>query len=181
MLPSLYAELLGDAWPRLAAPVRRLHGGGARVEGVFRVRHGAGWLARFLASVFRMPRACERVIVKLAVERRGEQEIWTRAFGEHPVRTVQWARGGLMLEALGPVICIFRLREEGAALVFDQIGARFGGPRFAVPLPRFLAPFVVGRSEAGAGVHAGVKVDVRIHAPGVGLLVAYEGDVEVPS
>jgi hypothetical protein len=177
MHASLYEELLGEAWLRLAAPVRRLHGGGARVQGVFRVRRGAGWLARFLASLFRMPRASEKITVRLAVELRDGKEIWTRAFGEDPVTTVQWARRGLLLEALGLVICVFRLREEGAALVFDQIGARFGGARFAFPLPRFLAPRVVGRSEAHDG---SVKVDVRIHAPGVGLLVAYEGDVEVP-
>jgi hypothetical protein len=175
---TLYAELMGDAWQRLAPGVRAIHGGEGRVQGVFKVTRGAGWLPRAMATMFGMPRAAEQVAVTLAVVCRDRRELWTRAFGEHPLRTVQWAWRGLLMEALGLVICMFSLRAEGTTLVFDPAGTRFGWARLSMPVPRFLGPRITGRSEPCDG---GVKVDVCIHAPGVGLLVRYEGEVKVES
>jgi hypothetical protein len=171
---SLYTALLGPAWTSLAPAVRRLHEGGVSARGVFRVRRGASRLARLIASILRMPRPGEGVRVALAVESTRGEERWTRAFDDHPLRTVQWRRGALLVEAMGLVQCLFRLRADSGALVFEQVGAALGFRGFTVPLPRFLAPFIEGRAEPHED---GVHVDVRIHAPGVGLLVAYDGHV----
>ena len=86
--------------------------------------------------------------------------------------TLQARRGALLVETMGPVQCLFRLRAEEGALVFEQVGATFGFRRVSIPLPRFLAPFIEGRA---APERDDVYVDVRIHAPLVGLLVAYDG------
>ena len=171
---SLYTALLGSAWTSLAPAVQRLHQGGVSARGVFRVRRGAGRLARLIASILRMPLAGEGVRVVLAVESTPDGERWTRAFDDHPLRTVQWRRGALLVEALGLVQCLFRLRAASGALVFEQVGAALGFRGLTVPLPRFLAPFIEGRAEPHEDA---VHVDVRIHAPGVGLLVAYDGYV----
>ena len=82
------------------------------------------------------------------------------------------------MEALGLVLCIFRLRVEGAVLIFDQVGSSLGGRRFALPIPRFLGPKIDGRAT-----HEGdlVHVHVKISAPMVGLLVSYEGLVSTES
>jgi hypothetical protein len=173
-MPSLYASVLGPAWSSLDAGVRRVHGGGCVARGTFAVRRGAGLLARLIGAVIGMPPAAEATEVTLAVDREGDVERWRRTFGDRPLRTVQWAAGGLLVEGLGLVQCWFRLRAEAGALIFDQVRATFGARRLALPLPRFLAPRIEGRAEPAAGR---VHVDVRIHAPVVGLLVAYEGSV----
>jgi hypothetical protein len=171
-MTSLYASLLGPAWASLAPGVQRLHEGGARARGLFSVRRGAGRIARLVATLLGMPRAGEGIALTLAVEPIPAGEIWTRAFGDRRLRTVQWRRGAALVEALGLVQCLFRLRAEEGALVFEQVGTLFGSRRFTLPLPRFLAPSIEGRA---APHRDQVHVDVRIHAPVVGLLVAYEG------
>lgn len=171
---SLYAALLGPAWATLAPEVRALHAGGAEARGRFRVLHGAGWLARVLARVLRMPPASDGIDVTLLVERLRGGERWTRWFGDRRLRSLQWSRRGQLVEGYGGVQCVFRLEAEGGALVFRQVGARVGLRAVALPLPRWLAPRVQGRASPGDD---GVRVDIRIHAPLLGLIVAYEGCV----
>lgn len=168
----LYATLLGSAWASLAPAVRRIHGGEVRARGRFRVRRGASWFSGLLAVICRLPHAGEGVLVTLAVDRTPDGERWTRDFDGRTLRTIQWRRRTLLVEALGLVQCLFRLHAAKGALVFEQVGALLGLGRLVLPLPRFLAPRVEGRVEAlGEGIH----VDIRIHAPGGGLLVAYDG------
>jgi len=176
-MDSLYVSLLGSAWSLLAPSVQRLHGGGARARGVFGVRWGAGWIARAVAAILGMPRAGEGIRVTLSVELTPAGERWTRLFGDQRLSSAQWRRGEALVEAFGPVQCLFRLRAVDGALVFEQVGTRFGFGRLSLPLPRFLAPSVVGRA---APRRDDVHVDVRIHAPILGLLVAYDGLVTPP-
>ena len=175
-LMSLYATLLGSAWTSLAPAIRYLHAGRVRARGQFRVRRGAGLAARVISAILGMPTRGEGIPVTLAVEPTEVGETWTRAFGERRFRTLQWSKGALLVEAFGLVQCVFRLRAEGGVLVFDQLKALLGIRRFALALPRFLAPRVEGRAEARGDA---VYVDVSIRAPVVGLLVAYDGCVAV--
>ena len=173
-MPSLYPALLGPAWGDLAPPVQRLHAGAGSARGVFSVRRGAGVLARLAGWILGVPPAGEGVPVTLAVEVVPFGERWRRAFGGSLFSTVQWRRGALLVEAVGLAQTVFRLRAERGALVFEQVGARLGLRRFSLPLPRWITPRIEGRAEPlGDEVH----VDVRVHAPALGLLVAYEGRV----
>jgi hypothetical protein len=173
-MPDLYPSLLGSSWSDLAEPVQRLHAGGASARGHFRVRRGENLAARLIATLLRMPPAAEEVAISLKVERGEGGERWIRSFGARPLTSAQWQRGGLLVEAMGLVQCLFRLCAEKGALVFQQVGAALGLHRFALPLPRWLAPRIEGRAEARLDA---VHVDVRIYAPLVGLIVAYEGSV----
>jgi hypothetical protein len=169
---SLYATLLGPAWMSVAPSVRRLHAGGARARGVFRVRRGEGFLARLVAALLRLPAAGEGVAITLAVDPAAGGERWSRTFGGRILRSFQWQSGALLAEALGLVQCLFELRVEAGALVFAQVRATMGFRRLALPLPRVLSPRVEGRAEADGDE---VLVDVQIHAPLVGLLIRYDG------
>jgi hypothetical protein len=168
----LYDSLLGPAWPELSPPVASLHATSPGARGWFRVRRGAGLLVRVMAALMRLPPAQDRVAISLAVERGGRAERWVRMFGEQPLHTVQWGSDGLLVEGMSLFQCWFRLRAEAGALIFEQVGARVGLRGFSLPLPRFLAPRVVGRADGEGG---GVRVDVSIHAPVLGMLVAYDG------
>jgi hypothetical protein len=171
---ALYPSLLGARWAVLEPHVRRLHESGTGARGTFRVRRGAKLGARLLATAHGMPPAAETVEVSLRVERTARGERWTRSFGGRSMVTTQWRRGDLLVEAMGPVQCWFRLDATGGALVFEQVKATLGGRRCAVRLPRWIAPRVTAREEQRVGA---VHVSVRIGAPVVGLIVSYEGDL----
>lgn len=140
------------------------------------MRRGAGLGARILAALLRMPRAAKRVEISLRVERTLRGERWTRTFGEHAVATNQWRRGDLLVEAMGLTQCWFRLVATEGALVFEQVNARFGVRRFALPMPRWIAPRITGRAEARSDA---VHVSVQIGVPLFGLIVSYEGSVRL--
>jgi hypothetical protein len=165
---------MGDSWAALDPQVAALHASSGQARGWMQVRRGSSLLARLLCAVLRMPPARDRVEVRLRVERDERGERWSRTFGEQPLFSTQWADGGYLVEGLGPMQCWFRLGADGSSLLFHQIAATVGLRGFALRLPRLFWPLVEGRADAaGSAVH----VDVRIHAPLVGLLVAYEGTV----
>ena len=173
-MEPVYPALLGSSWSELGDPVKNLHAAHTSARGRFRVIRGEGALARFIGALCGMPRAGEDVEVTLAVKRTDGAEEWSRSFAGKPLLTRQWVQRGLLVEALGLVLCLFRLKVEEGVLVFDQVGASIGGRKFALPIPSFLAPRIEGRAKRdGERVH----VHVRISAPLAGLLVSYEGRV----
>jgi hypothetical protein len=171
---DLYPSLLGPSWATLAFPVQRLHAASQSARGVFRVRRGQSLGARILAALLGMPKPADAVSVTLTIERTAHGERWIRRFGDQPLRTAQWRRGELLVEAIGPTQCWFRLSVAEGALVFDHVKSAFGQRWFALPLPRWLAPRVEGRAEPSS---ESVLVRVFIYAPFFGLLVSYEGSV----
>jgi hypothetical protein len=173
-MPALYPSLVGASWSQLAPPVQRLHAVSACARGLFCVRRGRGFAARLLATLLGMPKATEGAPVSLAIERAGDFERWIRTFSDRALCTSQWRSGDLLVESMGLVQCWFRLRAADGALIFDQVRATLGVRGFAVPLPRWLAPRIEG--HAGPEPEA-VRVSVRVHAPLIGLVIAYEGSV----
>src|SRR5215831_8185666 len=101
----LYRRLLGDAFDRLPPVWRRFHDSptGGTGSGTFRVTRGKGFFANLLAALGGLPRAGEAVPVRLRVGIEGDRERWVREFPGCRLETVQWASGGLLIEAAGPV------------------------------------------------------------------------------
>lgn len=173
-MTPLYTAILGEDRSQLAASVEKLHTSSAHASGVFRVRRGGGMLARLVGWVMRLPEAREQAKIELTVVRGPDDERWERRFDGRLLRSVQWGEKGLLIEEMNGVQCCFRLVVDAGTLRFEQVGAKVGVRGWTIPLPRFLWPWVEGRAS-GAGED--VDVDVRIHAPVVGLLVSYEGRV----
>jgi hypothetical protein len=171
---ALYPVVVGPSWSDLAPAVQSLHSDAVRARGCFSVRRGTGWLARIVASVFALPAAGDGVPLSLAIERTESGESWTRTFAGRTLRSLQWASGNVLVEAMRPVLCTFRLRVEAGALVFDQVAATLGTRRLAVPLPRLISPSIEARA---AQEDRRVHVVVRISAPFTGLLLEYDGVV----
>jgi hypothetical protein len=119
----------------------------------------------------RLPKAGRDVPVRLEVKVEGDRERWLREFPSGPLRSVQWARGDLLMEAFG-------LTSFSAALVVDRSSLRYEFRRawFAgLPLPAWLSLYVDGRVHAD---DAGWRVVVHVFAPLVGEILHYEGRVE---
>jgi hypothetical protein len=169
---SLYAGVLGPAWTRLPPLVRRLHREG-RASGRFTIRRGPGVLAALAGWLCRFPPAGEDVPTRLVVRREGVGQRWERTFGTHALATAQRAReDGLLVEQLGPVECVFRLRAEGRGLLYEQVGAWLRLGPWSLPLPRLLSPHIQAEAVEASG---GMLVHVRIGSALTGGLLTYEG------
>lgn len=171
--PSLYRRLLGPRFDALPARLRRFHEaeGGGRARGTFRVSRGSGWLRNAIATLMGMPRAGVEVPVRLRVVPEGDRERWIRDFDGHPIETVEWSRGEILMERSGPVCFSCALVLDGSRLRYEFRRAWFAG----IPIPRRLSPDVESYVDAG---EAGWHVVVRVRVPLLGELVGYEGWVE---
>lgn len=169
---SLYRRVLGEAFDTLPPVLQRFHdmANGGSASGVLRVTRGRGWLRHGLAALLRLPPEGERVPVRLRVVVEGERERWIRDFGSLRLETVQWARKGLLIEAVGPLCMGYRLvaDEEGMRMECVRAWLSF------LPLPAACTP------RNGAVVKAGQlgwRVSVQIQVPVFGLLATYEGEM----
>ena len=174
---GLYERLVGDDWGALDEPVRRLHLR-ARGAGAFAVCRGEGRMARAVARLLGLPEGGENVPLLLLVEPHGGGERWRRNFAGREFVTEQGEHAaGLMAERTGPFELLFRLSVEGGALAYYQEGAFLRVRSLRARLPRRLAPRVEAREWADAG--GGVRVSVCVTSPLAGLLIRYEGLVNI--
>lgn len=178
---ALYQRLVGgDAWANLAAPVQQFHQFTDSFHGVglFRVRHGAGLIARLLAWLARLPAPGERVPVRLVVTSRHDGEHWHREFAGKSFVTEQSAHDGhILAERIGPTEIRYSLEVMDHALLYRQQSAALRLGSLRVPLPRWLSPRIAAREWVMPG-EMRTRVSVKVTLPLVGLLVHYEGYVE---
>jgi Domain of unknown function (DUF4166) len=170
---SLYRRILGDKFDALPEVLKRFHSasGTSDARGTFRVKRGSGYLRNLVATVVGMPRAGENVPVQLEVVAQEDCEIWLRHFPGQTLKSVQWARGHLLIEGFGFGSFSSTLELRGSRVVYVFGRAWFLG----VPVPRGLAPFVDGYVDAG---ERGWLVVVHIFVPFLGEILHYEGWVE---
>lgn len=162
----------------LAEPVRRVHAVGNEKRGCFRISHGANWLGRWLAHWSRLPRPAEAADTRLRIVHDGTAQRWERDFSGETFTTRQWAEDGRRLvERFGVWELCFDLEVEQATLRYVQCAARLCVGTRRLSLPMACAP-VVAATEAGNGP-AQVCVAVTVTLPLVGLLISYEGHLDV--
>jgi hypothetical protein len=174
---SLYPRILRRDWLQLDESVRRAHLDRQKAlhrSGIFRVRTGAGKMARMLIRLFGMPTSGEAIVIQLDISAVHETEVWVRRFGGKVVKTIQYATSpGVLRERFGAIELRFRLMVLDGGLRFEQIGAAVRLGSVVIPLPRFLRPSVEAY-ERGAESNQ-THTYVAIKAPLIGLLISYEG------
>ena len=176
---DLYLRLLGSAWFDLDPVVRQVHVAGQVITATLEIRHGKGLLARIVRSALRLPTPADGRDTTVRITPDAGTERWARLFGRRSLVTVQRALSdGCLGERTGLLEFRFRLHAAGGALSYAQVGAVLTFGRWGIPLPRWIAPRVEAREEReGDGGRA--HVHVRIFAPMIGLLMSYEGSLEV--
>jgi hypothetical protein len=144
---------------------------------VLRIQRGSHPLARLLATLLRLPRAAEAAPTHLTVTACGNGQRWRRTFNRRRLETVQYAlhTGGLA-ERYGALEIRFDLRPSagGIRYVQRQAAVHLGSRR--LHLPPALSPRVEAREEPAL---SGVSVSVCVSLPAIGLLVAYDGLIEI--
>ncbi|MFO0553620.1 MAG: DUF4166 domain-containing protein [Polyangiaceae bacterium] len=177
---SLYPRLLGPRWGELAERVRRCHevAPTLRANAVLTVERGAGWLARFGATVMRLPRAAPDVRTSLVVTTEGDHQLWSRSFAGQPVVSTQYEVGAMLAERFGLVEVQLALEVVAGELHYRAARARLCLGPLRIPIPGFLCPKVEGRAYVDDETPPGhMSLLIRISHPLVGLVVSYAGVV----
>src|SRR6185295_11606981 len=121
--------------------------------------------------LFGLPPQGRDQMLRVTFQPTGDREIWSRAFGNALFRSVQYERGGLLHERVGPSTFVFALETSADGMALKLKGVRFGG----IPLPRFLSPSVFTfESERDGRYH----FEVEAVLPLLGRIVRYEGWLE---
>ena len=178
MSSILYSEVLGKDWLALSENVRCAHSVGGQMNGVFRITYGTGWAAKKLARWSDLPPAADAANTRLKIFSEDAGERWERQFNGEAFTTRQWrGKDGFLVERFGEWELHFKLRVKEGNLFYDQSCAKLCVGAFHFPMPRACAPHVFAKEiQDGA---ARVLVTVMVTLPLVGLLISYEGYLNV--
>lgn len=174
----LYQQVLGPAFETLPTQLKLLHGDAQtrKWAGHAKVRRGTGLLAKAIGQVFGFPHAADSISVSVVLAPESGGERWTRDFGGKVFSSFQKRGTGrnstLVIEKFGFI-------EVALALVIEK-NKLYLVPRhwslFGVPLPAFLLPSGQSFEAERDGIFC---FDVEIAAPFIGLIVAYQGELEL--
>ena len=167
---SLYRTVMGDAFDRLAGPVRRFHSLAGRHElhGWVDVRAPGSWAARLLAICLGAPTRAAQGPIRFELWAQPDAETWTRFFPNRTMRSVLKKDGIRVTEKLGASRLAFELVEVAGALEMRLETLHFWG----MPCPRWLMPDITAR-ETGESQRLNFQVQAAV--PMIGLVVSYSG------
>jgi hypothetical protein len=173
---SLFQALMGEAFDRLAPPLRRFHGlrGAHSLQGRVQTEAPATRAARWLARCLGAPHQATGGAIRFELDAGPGLETWTRHFPQHVMRSQLSGRGAHLVEQLGAVRLYFRLLEQEGALHMQLDDLQILG----VPCPRWLLPRV---HAVETGRDGAVFFDVRAGLPGLGTVSAYRGQLLLPA
>lgn len=173
MSTPLYRRLLRERFEALPPRVRELHdvASASSWSGRADVERGASLASRVVATLFGLPPAGRDQALRVTFQVDGDREIWSREFGDAVFRSVQYERGGLLRERVGPSTFVFALDTSAEGMALQLRGVRFLG----VPLPRFLAPSVRTFESERDGRY---RFEVEASLPLLGRIVRYAGWLE---
>lgn len=170
---GLFPTLLGPAFAALPLAVRTVHDGRSlTLRGTATVTRGTSLLGRMLARAASLPPAQHDMPLEVRIEAQPRLEIWTRRYGESPVMRseLRWL-GSEFSERLGLATLRFRLRADERGIVWQLAGVRALG----IPLPRRWFD-VQASARAPQGRY---RFEVQAALRGIGLIVRYEGELDV--
>lgn len=178
MAADAYGKIIAAEGLEVPEVLRGFHErGSGRYSGLAEVQNG-NWLARLLTRILGFPPAGNAVPFSIEITPIEDEaaHIWTRHFGASVTRSCLRynAKTGRAVESFGPATVEVTLRVQGGELHVQVLRARL----FGLPLPRFLTPVSAAREFAAPD--GGFGFDISGHLPGVGLLIRYQGQFDVP-
>jgi hypothetical protein len=171
---ALFPGLMREDFAQLDPQVQAVHGGASGLwTGRASVQRGSRVLLRLAATIAGLPTSQRDVLTRVAIEAGEGREVWTRCFGDaSPMRSTLSAAAGLLREQLGPVTMQFRIVAAQGSMNWELQRIAF----FGLPLPRNCFRVQARAGSTSRGYHFFVAVQV----PGIGELIRYEGDLDVP-
>jgi hypothetical protein len=172
---TLYQRILGDGFDRLAPEVQAFHRLQGRhvLHGAVETRGPRTPAARLIGRCLGTPMQTTSGPLHFEIDAAPDRETWTRHFPTQSMTSTLRLQSGTMVEDLGAATLSYDLVEVNGRLTMKLRQLTF----FALPCPDWLRPQVI-TEERGDGGRYCFKVEASV--PGVGLVVAYEGHLELP-
>ncbi|MDB5907931.1 MAG: hypothetical protein JWP34_2045 [Massilia sp.] len=172
---SVYRQVMGHDFHRLASELQRFHSMQGRVElsGRFSVKGPHSAVGRLMSAVFALPKTAAEAALKFEMHADTKLETWRRHFSSRPMVSKMRAGAGVLVERFGPIHFHFRLQaDQGRLHMLLQAVTVFG-----IHVPKLLRPTVLGQE---IGAQGRLHFDVSVHLPLVGLLAEYRGYLDIP-
>lgn len=173
-VPSPFETIFGDAFPRLAEPVRRLHSLDREViaSGLSDITVDSGFLPWLICLLAGLPRSGRDVPVRVRFVPDGKGcEDWYRRFADRRYQSqmrVAASHNPLLIERFGPFTLYFRLSLRGDSIDWTLVKWRVLG----VPMPRWTMP-TVACNESGQDDRFIFDIDAIF--PIAGHVIHYRG------
>jgi hypothetical protein len=167
---SMYSAVMGDAFNRLADPIRQFHtfAGRHEFQGEVEVAAPATFIAKLLAVLLGAPLKATQGPVRFELLAKPDTETWTRFFPGKTMRSTLTKSGNRITERLGPSLLTFALFEVMGTLEMRLEKMYFLG----LQCPAWLMPQVTAReTDEGQMLHFQIQVTV----PFVGRVASYTG------
>jgi hypothetical protein len=150
-----------------------------RCVGTFCIRRGEHPVARLLAQALRLPAEGNDLPTTLRVFSMDGIERWQRAFGGTLLTTTQRRLpNGLLAERFRCLELFYRVDRRSGSVHHEQVKVALCCGRLRITLPSWLAPKVSGNEIATSSPNR-VRVQVEVRMPLIGLLVSYDGVVDM--
>jgi len=148
-MKGLFPTVLGGAWNELPSEVRETHvaSGPVFLTGVCQIENGGSLLARLLVWLFGFPPSGRDVPVRVEKTGTATNEVWTRYFATHSMRSFLRLGPSGLQERFGAVTCDIGLQVQTGELNYPVTAAHIGW----VPLPKILLPVSITREYAHDG------------------------------
>lgn len=172
---SMYHAVMGEAFNRLAVPVRQFHTFAGRHEFVGEVQVSApvSLPARLIAILLGAPLEAAQGRIRFQLLAEPGVETWTRYFPGRTMRSTLTKAGDRVVERLGVSRLSFELLEVDGALEMRLEKLHFLG----IPCPGWLMPTVMACETGGAQK---LQFQVRASVPLVGMVAGYVGYLHMP-
>ena len=171
MNPSLFGQVLGDAFHTLPQRIRDIHSIAARESwrGEATITRGTHPIANLLARIVGLPPSGARTPTTVEFVVEDGSETWRRDFGGARMVSRYRARGGRLRERLGPMEFVFALEARDGEIFWRTVGVRLFG---VLPLPASWFTQVLCREREFEGRY---EFLVEASMPLIGRLIRYEG------
>ncbi|MBI1213520.1 MAG: DUF4166 domain-containing protein [Alphaproteobacteria bacterium] len=166
------AQAMGVGFDTVPSLVRHIHSPApkVRLDGRVDIDGNETWLGGWIAWLAGFPPSAKNLPATVTIERTGQEEIWTRRFGDTAFASRMSAAvyGGLT-ETFGLISMLLEPLPTQRGFTLAVKGWRLG----LIPLPAFLMPST--RANAGMDDEGRYTFDVWIGMPLIGRLVHYRG------
>lgn len=171
---ALYQRVLNERFNQLPKAVQKLHKyeGEVKYIGKCDVVRGEKPFCKFIAWVLSLPPDGTDQTLEVHFKSNGLSEDWTRYFGKRKFYSKQWERRGVLYERINITKLAFdvKVTEQDLNLVLKKVYV------LGIPVAWLFKPEVIARESEADGKF---QVNVEVNLPYFGLLVKYDGWLEV--
>lgn len=170
-MKSILSEHMGEDFYKLAPLLQQAHLGHKRLSGTSYVTRG-NFLAQIVCTLFRFPKASEKIELNVECINDIDKMIWKRNFGGLAMQSIFTQKNEYLVEQMRGMAMGFKAVEKDQALHYEFHFTQL----FGIPIPKFLSPKVIAfEEEFNCSYRFKVSVDMFL----IGHVIGYGGTLDL--